>query len=543
MADLVEKDRYKLTMLGSMSLIVGGTPAALPQSKKTRALLAYLALNPKEHRRERLCDLFWEMPDDPRAALRWSLSKLRTLLNTPEKDRIVANRETVALDSGDLAVDVKEIHDSLSGSDSLTVGSLETIAGRFDGRFLEGLELPRQPEYQAWLVAERGAMEKLHIGLLDRILGHHQDDPEKALPHARQLAMMDPHNEARHAALLKLLKAAGHHQEADDHHQVAKSLLTDAGQADSVALRNALDTAVRPDLEQETSMLRAPSAPQSHLHQDIRYCQAEDGTNIAFSTVGSGPPLVKAANWLNHLEFEWKSPVWRHWIEEFSQDHTLIRYDERGNGLSDWEITEFSLEKYVSDLETVVDTAGAERFPLLGISQGSPVAVTYALRHPERVSKLVLFGGYAKGWRVRSSKKMKESAEASMLLMRTGWGRDNPAFRQMFTSMFFPDASVEQMNWLNALQKNTTSPENAANFMSSFGDIDVADLLPQLTIPTLVLHSRHDALVSFKAGRELAQTIPNARFVPLDSNNHLLLEDEPAWARFVQEVRGFLAED
>lgn len=277
------------------------------------------------------------------------------------------------------------------------------------------------------------------------------------------------------------------------------------------------------------------------MDQEIRFCTAEDGVRIAYATVGEGPPLIKAANWLNHLEFDWESPIWRHVLRELARDHTLVRYDERGNGLSDWDAEEISFDAYVQDLEAVVDALGVERFALLGISQGCAVSVAYAVRHPERVTHLVLHGGYAVGWHQRGSPQDRERRRALATLMLQGWGEESPAFRQVFTSLYIPDATPEQMRWFNDLQRNTTSPENAVRLWEALGAIDVRELLPRVTAPTLVLHSRNEAAVPFSAGRELASSIPGARFVPLESRNHLLMEQEPAWPRFLDEIRSFLA--
>ncbi len=274
--------------------------------------------------------------------------------------------------------------------------------------------------------------------------------------------------------------------------------------------------------------------------QQILFCTSSDGIGIAYATVGEGPPLVKAANWLNHLEFDWQSPIWRHMFSQLSREHRLVRYDERGNGLSDWEVDDISFEAFVRDLETVVDAAGLDRFALLGISQGCPVCIAYAVRHPERVSHLVLYGGYALGWAKRSQKD-RETGNAIVELIRQGWGQDNPAFRQMFTSQMMPGATPEQMQWFNELQRITTSPENAVRLRIAMGDIDVMSLLPQISTPTLVLHARNEAVAPFEGGRKIAAMIPGARFVPLESANHLLIESEPAWPQFVAEVRGFLA--
>ncbi len=278
------------------------------------------------------------------------------------------------------------------------------------------------------------------------------------------------------------------------------------------------------------------------LSQDIRFCTTADGVRIAYATVGEGPPLVKAANWMNHLEYDWESPIWRHWVGELARDHQFVRYDERANGLSDWEVEELSFEALVSDLETVVDAVGLERFALLGISQGAAVSVAYAVRHPERVSRMVIYGGYAQGWRARSDPKEIAWREAAGTLIRQGWGQDNPAFRQVFTTLFIPEGTSEQIRWHNELQRKCTSPDNAARLHDAFSTIDVSGLLPQVSAPTLVLHCRDDAVAPFDQGRLFATSIPGARFVPLESPNHLILPDEPAWARFMTEVRAFLDE-
>jgi pimeloyl-ACP methyl ester carboxylesterase/DNA-binding CsgD family transcriptional regulator len=277
------------------------------------------------------------------------------------------------------------------------------------------------------------------------------------------------------------------------------------------------------------------------MNQQIRFCATSDGVRIAYATMGAGPPLVKVSNWLSHLEFDLGSPVWRHWLQELSSGRTLIRYDERGCGLSDWEPAELSFEAWIRDLETVVDALGVERFPLLGISQGASIAITYTVRHPERVSHLILYGGYARGRAMRpQSPEQRKEAETMVELAELGWGKENPAFRQFFTTQFIPDGTSEQHRWFNELQRVSVSPSNAARFMRMFDRIDVTALAPAVTCPTLVLHPVGDARIPFEEGRLLATLIPGARFVPLESRNHILLEDEPAWRRWLEEVRAFL---
>ena len=278
--------------------------------------------------------------------------------------------------------------------------------------------------------------------------------------------------------------------------------------------------------------------------QKIRFVQAADGVRLAYAETGQGPQvLVKAATWLSHLEVDGNSPVWRHLLDGLSERRRFVRYDERGCGLSDWQVPELSFESWVRDLETVVDAVQASRFALLGISQGAAVAIAYAVRHPERVTHLVLHGGYARGRLVRSdSPAQREEAETMCRLAELGWGKNDASFRQFFTSQFIPGGTQEQHRWFNEMERLSTSPANAAQFMRVFNGIDVTANLPSVQCPTLVLHSRHDVRVPFAEGRLLASGIPGARFVPLDSPNHLLLGDEPAWRVWLDAVRPFLAE-
>jgi pimeloyl-ACP methyl ester carboxylesterase len=285
----------------------------------------------------------------------------------------------------------------------------------------------------------------------------------------------------------------------------------------------------------------APAGTALPLEQRVQFCTASDGVRIAYATSGSGPPLVKPANWLTHLEYDWESPVWRHWLRELSRDHTLIRYDERGSGLSDRDVEDLSFEAWVRDLETVVDALGLERFPIFALSQGCAVAIAYAARHPERVSGLVLYGGFPQGTMARA-RSPQELDEATMLARQLplGWGLDNPAFRLFFAARFLPEGTPEQMRWFSELQRITTTPEIAVRLRMTAATLDVTDLAPRVRAPTLVLHATGDAVQPFDQGRLLAALVPGARFVPLESRNHVLLESESAWSRFIEEVRRFL---
>jgi pimeloyl-ACP methyl ester carboxylesterase len=420
---------------------------------------------------------------------------LRECLDDSRKVRVIADRETAAIDLAEMGVDILEVRKRFSaGLENVSTEELKDLAGRFRGEFMEGLELRGLSEFHLWCLAEREQARTLQVRLLRELLRRLDDKPDEAIPYARLLLRIADDDEKAKATLSRLLMAsrsAGRHE------------------------------------------------PRIALVQEIRFCSAYDGVRIAYSTAGSGKSLVKAANWLNHLEFDWQSPVWRHLVEGLSVSHRLVRYDQRGNGLSDWQVGQISFDAFVRDLETVVDAAGLERFALLGISQGCAVSIAFAVQHPERVTCLILHGGYARGALKRSPEEA-EQRRALEVLMKHSWGRDNVAFRQVFTSLFVPDATEEHIRWFNELQLRSTAPEIAVRFMRTTGAIDVTSLLPKVRVPVLVLHSRNDRVVPFEEGRLLATAIPGARFVPLESRNHLILEQEPAWSRFLTEVLQFV---
>jgi pimeloyl-ACP methyl ester carboxylesterase/DNA-binding winged helix-turn-helix (wHTH) protein len=278
------------------------------------------------------------------------------------------------------------------------------------------------------------------------------------------------------------------------------------------------------------------------LEQDIRFCQAPDGTRIAYAIAGNGPFLVKAANWMTHVDYDAENMVWRHWVADLSRAFTLVRYDERGCGMSDWNVDRIDFEAWVDDLSVVVDELGLDRFPLLGVSQGAAVAVAFAARYPERVSALVLNGSYARGRMSRAeSPEARQEAALDVELARVGWARDDPSFRQVFTSQFLPDGSREEWAAFDELQRRTISPGNAVAFLETFAGIDVTDAAARVRCPTLILHARDDHRVPLSAARELAALIPGSRFVPLAGRNHLLTAAEPAWPLFLDELTRFLA--
>ena len=569
-----------LRVLGRMELARDDSAVPLPQSKKTRALLAYLAMTGRAHSRDKLCEMFWDLPDDPRGSLRWSLSKLRLLVNEDGTERLQADRDTVQLDCAEMRVDLLTIRDAI-GEDFNEAPQEALVKGleAFRGPFLEGIELERCPGFRSWLVAEREQARILHarslFQLANRLASTH---PEKSVGYMRRMIEIEPDCEEARTLFVRLLARNGLINEAEQQYEIARrhiealsgapaAMLTHAwrelrnvppsiadlqaeraspspmaatGRAAAIGIQLAERREPAAGADAVIPVALRESVPLRDIEQEIRFCTAKDGVRIAYATAGRGPPLVKSANWLNHLEFDWQSPVWRHLLHALARHHELIRYDERGNGLSDWSAANLSFDSFLEDLETVVDAAGLDRFPLFGISQGCAVSIAYAVRHPERVTRLILAGGYARGWRKRGSADEIARREALQTLTLQGWGQESPAYRQIFTSLYLPDATPEQANWWNELQRITTSPQNAYRLTETFSEIDVRDLLGKVKVPTLVLHSRGDAVVPFDCGRELASGIRGARFVPLDSRNHIVLEHEQAWPRFLAEISAFL---
>jgi DNA-binding SARP family transcriptional activator len=409
------KGGLEIRVLGGLGAFRDGREMPLPPSRKTRALLAYLAIAERPQRRERLCEMFWDVPDDPRGALRWSLSKLRQILG----DALEAGHDAIAVDANAVSVDYRRARQILSEDlRDVGVSELEDLAQTFRGPFLDGLSLPRCREFEAWRVALADEAELMHLRLRRTLIDKlSRGDPERALAHARVLAALRPADRALSVEIEALLERS------------------------------------RQGISQPSAASNTPS--RKRVLQDIRYCTARDGVRIAYAVSGSGYPILKCANWMSHLQYEWESPIWRHWMEGLSADNQLIRCDQRGNGLSDWDVADISFESMVADLECVADAAGLKRFALLGISRGSPISAAYAARHPERVSHLVLYGGRHKGWRAQGDADEIVVRAALMTLMRTGWGQDNAAFRRMFSSLFVPDATSEQMDWFMVLQRMT----------------------------------------------------------------------------------------
>lgn len=455
------------------------------------------------------------------------------MLNAGNRMRLLADRERVRLDTDTIAVDSHQLRACANDEDA----SVQALASAWENAaalLMEDCDLPNHPDFSAWLQHQRDEFTRLRIRLARRLALASELPAAEAEKWAQRWladAPFDP-NAAQQAVLAK--RATGRERDANALAYNLALAFRGAGLTPPAFAEQASTPVVPPALEEaeETSI------PQ----QTIRFVRTGDHTALAWASVGSAtnPPLVKAANWLSHLELDWEAPIWSPLFKSLARTFNFVRYDGRGCGLSNWDVSEINFETFVSDLEMVVDAAGLERFPLLGISQGASVSIEYAARHPERVSHLILFGGYPAGWRHTATAEEALEREAVMVLTAAGWGRDNPSYRQLFSQTFMPEAESDELRWFNEFQRRTTSPANAVRFLEAFSSIDVRHRLKDVKAPTLVLHSRGDLRIPVSIGRDLAMQIPNAEFIGLDSPNHLLLGRERASSEFVRAVREFL---
>ena len=495
-------EALSIHLTGALEVRRGDKSLALPASRKTRALLAYLVLSARPHRRERLCELFWDIPDDPRGALRWSLSKLRRLVDEPGRVRIAADRERVAFvaDSVELDVegDARALRARLDDPD-LGRDALLGFAARLERPLLVGLELPRQARFQRWLDGERRARAALLARANERLASEPRPSPEDA-------------SHRRHAV---------------------------GGAVSALASSHRAET----ETENGRPLARIATLPRRRpASQRLRFCRAADGTRIAHACTGEGPPLVVAPGWPGHLESERSAPLDAPLAEELARGRTLVRHDGRGSGLSDRDVDDFSLEARLGDLECVVDALELGRFALHGASHGAAVSIAYAARHPERVSHLILLGPCAVGWRRgNASPAFVRQQEALVTLASAEWSKPNPAFRHLFSSLFMPSAAPATLAWFDEHQHRAMSGGDAARFLSALGDVDVRARLAELAVPTLIAHARGDQYRSFAHAREIAADVPGAEITALDGDAHVLLGDEPAAAEFVDTARRFLA--
>jgi pimeloyl-ACP methyl ester carboxylesterase/DNA-binding SARP family transcriptional activator len=511
----------EIRVMGELAVFCNGEQVSLPRSRKTRALLAYLAVTNQPQSRERICEIFWDVPNDPRGSLRWSLSKVRDVFKRSATNPVVASGNTISLRAQSIELDLRSVkaisHREL---DSLAVADLEKLVSLFRGGFLDDLSLPRCPKFEAWRVSWISELNLLKTRILRTLIDRFDGDASRALHYAHALRALHP-DDASMSVLLQNITERAQKQEMNPQ-PLSAPRPGDGGGAERV---------------ETASGSSIPASP------DIRYCTAHDGVRIAYSVVGDGPPIVRAAAWMSHLQLDSESPVWRQWTDGLSERNQFVRYDGRGHGLSDREAEDLSLDKLVADLEHVVDAAKLERFALLGISHGGPVSIAYAARHPERVSHLVLCGGYSQGWQMRGEQDEIALHSAMKALIGRGWGSGNPAFRHLLAALLVPGATQRQLDTLIDHQRRAASQASAARLYEAFGHIDVSALLDQVEVPTLVFHARDDQAVPHECGRIIADGIAGARLVTLETGNHMLLEGEPAFVRAIDELRAFVGKE
>src|SRR5262252_8646530 len=276
--------------------------------------------------------------------------------------------------------------------------------------------------------------------------------------------------------------------------------------------------------------------------RDIRFVRSSDGVQLAAARYGRGPALIRAATWLTHIERVLPGSVQAALIDEFAPRYSYVEYDTRGCGLSQRRVDELSFDAWLRDLEEVADAYSPEPFTLLGFTCAAGVAVEYAARHPERVSKLILFGGFATSYHSTSHPDPAVRREGDLLLelAEVGWGSNTAAFRQVFASRFLPDATQAEWRDFDELQRDTATPDVAARYLRAMYNLNVKEAATRVRCPTLVLHPTGDELVRFEQGRRLATLIPGARFVPLEGRNHIPFTHEPAWRAFADETRRFI---
>jgi DNA-binding SARP family transcriptional activator/pimeloyl-ACP methyl ester carboxylesterase len=532
-----------LYLFGAPALECNGRTQPIPR-RKVMALLAYLAVTQRAHTREALVTLLW--PDFDYSSGRSDLSRtLFTLKKTIGSHFILADANSVSLNpEAGLRVDVHQFRQlveacrkSVSLDDDCR-SKLTNAAQLYKADFLAGFTLPGSPDFDEWQLLETEALRRDLGWVFEKLVEGHaaRSDFAVAIDYARRWVRLDRLHEPAQRRLIDLYALNGQRAEAHRQYQECVRLLSEE-----------LGVEPQPETQQLYEQIRNERSAASRVQrtlpdQEIKFFVSFDGVRIAYATVGEGPPLLMTATFLRHLEYDWQSPIWQHWLDSLTRSHTLIRYDERGCGLSDWDVSDISFEAWVRDLEGLVEHLGLERFRLLALSQAGAVAIAYAARHPEKVSHLILHGAYARGRFHRiENPRAAEEAQILLSLTRLGWGQDNPAFRQVFSLQLMPDATKEQLAWYDELMRVSMTPENAARAEAIMYNINVRDLLPEVITPAIVTHCRDDAAVPFQEGRILASELQEARFVPLDSKNHLLLSDEPAWERFLHEFHRFVA--
>jgi pimeloyl-ACP methyl ester carboxylesterase/DNA-binding SARP family transcriptional activator len=514
-----------VNVLGGFEMVVDERLVTEFSRRDAARLAKLLALTPgRRMHREVLVEALWPDADPGSTANRLHKAAHFVRRSSGRADGVVLDGTTVAMfPDADVMVDAAEF-ERLAGV-ALANGDREALGRAADA--YTGDLLPYDP-YEEWAFHHRQRLQLRYREVL-RALGDHAC-----------LVDLDPTDEVAHVGLMRDLIAQGDRAGALRRFEVLREVLaTELGvgpSAEAVALRDIAGG--RPIGPDDVERPRAATLAT----QRVGFCTTPDGVRLAYAVSGSGSPLVKASTWLTHLDHDWASPVWRHWWGALSSRHTLVRYDERGCGLSDWDVGDdsFTLDAWVRDLETVVDALGLERFPLLGISQGGPIAITYAHRHPERVSHVIVVGTCARATWARADEARRRELTVLGELIRVSWGNDQPGFRQVYDARFLPDGPIELWRAFDELQRRSTSARNARRLWNAFGSLDCATAARELTVPTLILHADDDRVWDYEEAKELHQMVRNSRLVRLSSRNHILQADEPAFAQLLDEVERFL---
>ena len=525
--------RVEIRLLGGFDVHVDGRAVeAGSLARRDPARLVKVLALAHGHRmhREQVVDALW--PDASSGSVANRLHKAAHFVRkgTGVPDSIVLKADTVALFPGaDLRVDAATFErlasEALAGDDP---SRIERALAAYTGDLLP-FDL-----YDDWAFHPRQRLQLRHRELLRRA-GRFD-----------QLIALDPTDEGGHVGVMRALLQAGDPAGVLRQFEVLTATLEkELGIGPSVEARTVREQALASVRVAEGTGAPTTDLPRSapRATQQVHFCTTTDGVRLAYASSGKGPPLVKASTWLTHLDYDWDSPVWRHWWQALSRRHTLIRYDERGCGLSDWDVDDasYSLDAWVRDLETVVDALGLERFPLLGLSQGAPIAITYAARHPERVSHVVVYGTCARATWAKATTEQRRELAALGELIKVSWGTDQPGFRQVYDARFLPDGPLETWRAFDELQRRSTSPTNAHRLWRAFGSLDCADAARQLDVPTLILHATDDRVWSFAEAEDLHAMVRGSTLVALPGNNHILQADEPAFARFIDAVEEFVA--
>jgi DNA-binding SARP family transcriptional activator/pimeloyl-ACP methyl ester carboxylesterase len=510
----------EVQLLGGFAVRVDGSAVAADAwpRRHAAALVKLLALAPG-HRlhRDQVLDALWPDVEPAVAARRFHKAAHYARRAIGVDDAVHVAHDTVALfPDANVVVDVERF------DDAVRTGNVDEALRRYTG------ELLPDDRYEDWAFVARERVALRHRELL------------RAAERWDDLVALDPTDEVAQVAIMHRLLDGGDHAAVRRRFEaLERALHEELGIGPSREAIECYDRAHAPAVVLPP-LQRAPRHSDLAT-QTIRFCTTPDGVRLAYALSGDGPPLVKPSNWLTHLDYDWESPVWRPWWQTFSARHTLVRYDERGCGMSQRDIDDVTLDAWVSDLETVVDTLGIERFPLLGISQGGPIAIRYAVRHPERVSHVVVYGTCARSTWQRANADERRELAALTELLRLSWGADKPGWRSIFNERFLPDGPIELWRAFDELQRRSSSTENAVRLWKAFAHLDISDDASRLDVPTLVLHARDDAVWGLREAEELVELVPGARLVVLESKNHILQGGEPAFAAFVDEVERFVA--